>query len=51
MSAKKWNMVSNAPYPEDVDTFENSKLNLIDKILLDENKQYPEIKDIKLIPF
>ena len=51
MSKEKWEMISDEPFPEDVEEFEASGIKSIDRILLDENKQYPEVKDIECLPF
>ena len=51
MSKKRWQEFSNDPFPEDVEQFLEKEIFMPVKILLDENKKYPEIIDYEWTPF
>ncbi|MEA1867239.1 MAG: helicase-related protein, partial [Thermodesulfobacteriota bacterium] len=46
-----WKKVGKSKFPESVDEFLDSEFEIITEILLDENGDYPEIKEIKTVPF
>lgn len=51
MSKKRWQEFSSDPFPETVEEFLEKNIFMPVKILLDENKKYPEIIDYEWTPF
>jgi DNA repair protein RadD len=46
-----WGKISQDPFPQSVDEFLTADIEQISKILIDDNGDYPEIKDIEIVPF
>lgn len=50
-SQKKWAKISENPFPQTVDEFLETEFETIAEVLLDDNGDYPEIKDFRTVPF
>jgi len=46
-----WDKISLEPFPQSVDEFLRANIEQVSEILIDDNGDYPEIKDIKILPF
>jgi len=46
-----WDKISLEPFPQSVDEFLHAGIEQVSEILVDDNGDYPEIKDIKILPF
>ena len=46
-----WEKISSDPFPQSVDEFLNADMKQVCKILIDDNGDYPDIKDVEIVPF